>query len=217
MIRLESVSKIYHSRNGREKRVLDNVSAEFPSGRNVGVFGLNGAGKSSLIRLLSGAEKPDSGRIVRDRLISFPLGFASVFHPHLTGRQNVRFVARVYGLPTGEVEEYVESFAELGDYFDSMVGHYSSGMLSKLAFGTCLAVDFDVYLIDEITEVGDARFRRKALQAFRERAIRSDIIVVSHNVETIRSYCDMGAILHDGKLTFYDSVDQTISNFLKYL
>jgi capsular polysaccharide transport system ATP-binding protein len=213
MIRLEDVTKIYHSRDGRVSRVLDRVTAEFPTGHNVGVFGLNGAGKSSLIRLLAGSEHPDSGRIVRDRLVSFPLGFASVFHPDLTGRENCAFIAKVYGRRIAEIEDYVQEFTELGRAYDDIVSHYSSGMLSKLAFGVCLSIDFEVYLIDEITEVGDGRFRKKALKAFQERAVRSDVIIVSHNVETIRSYCDTGAILHEGQLFLFESIDQALKAY----
>lgn len=208
MIRLNSVTKSYHVSGKIGRKVLDNVSVEFPTGRNVGILGLNGAGKSTLIRLLSGAEQPDVGTITRSGLVSFPLGFSSIFHPDLTGRDNVGFVARIYGLEAKEVADYTLWFSELADYFDAPVKFYSSGMLAKLAFGLCLSIDFDVYLIDEITEVGDGIFREKAALAFRERAQRSDIILVSHNIDTIREYCDIGAVMNEGKIEIYDSVTE---------
>ena len=217
MIRLSGVTKTYKMRGGLTKVVLNNVTAEFPTGRNVGVFGMNGAGKSTLIRVLSGAENPDRGKVIRGGLISFPLGFASVFHPDLTGRENVKFVARVYGLNVDDVAYYVEDFAELRSYFDNPVKTYSSGMLSKLAFGLSLAINFDVYLIDEITEVGDGRFRQKALKAFRERMMKSDLIIVSHNMDTIRDYCDMGAVLHDGKLEFFETISAALTRFKVFM
>jgi capsular polysaccharide transport system ATP-binding protein len=217
MIRLSSVTKTYHLPGGRTKSVLSDVTAEFPTGHNVGIFGLNGAGKSTLIRLLAGAEQPDRGEVVRDGLISFPLGFDTVFHPNLTGRENAKFIARIYGRPVGEILDYVDDFAELGPDLDVDIGNYSSGMRSKYSFGVCLALAFDVYLIDEITEVGDARFRLKALQAFRERAAQSDVIIVSHNIDTIRAYCDMGAVLHNGALTFFNDLDSTIRHFRTHL
>jgi capsular polysaccharide transport system ATP-binding protein len=213
MIKLENVTKTYKPKGRPPKVVLDRVTVEFPSGRNVGIFGMNGAGKSTLVRLLSGAEKADRGNIIRDGRVSFPLGFASIFHPDLSGRDNVKFVARVYGMESGAVTCSVEEFAEIGEYFDIPVKTYSSGMLSKLAFGLCLAIDFDVYLIDEITEVGDSRFRKKALTAFRSRMLTSDVIIVSHNMDTIRDYCDMGAVLHNGKIEFFDTVRDALARF----
>jgi capsular polysaccharide transport system ATP-binding protein len=193
--------------------VLDNVTVEFPTGRNVGILGNNGAGKSTLVRMLSGTELPDTGEIERDGLVSFPLGFASTFHPELTGRENVEFIARLYSDQISEVVNYVDDFAELGPYFDAPTKTYSSGMLSKLAFGACLAIDFDVYLVDEVTEVGDQYFRKKALNAFQERAAHSDIILVSHNFHTMKQYCEIGAVLMDGKLDFYETLDAAIFAF----
>ncbi len=210
MISLNSVSKKYHASGKVARKVLDDVTAEFPTGSNVGILGVNGAGKSTLIRLLSGSEQPDFGTIQREGLVSFPLGFSSIFHPDLTGRENIAFVSRIYGIDVDQVTDYVLWFAELADYFDAPVKFYSSGMLAKLAFGLCLSIDFDVYLIDEITEVGDGNFREKASLAFQERAQRSDIIIVSHNIDTIREYCDIGAVMNAGKLDIYDSVSEAV-------
>ncbi len=212
MISLENVTKTYRTHDGR-KMVLEAATCEFVAGRNVGVLGLNGAGKSTLLRMIAGAEPPDSGRIRRRARVSFPLGFTGTFHPHLTGRQNATFMARVYGENVRRVVDYVGDFSELGAYFDMPIETYSSGMHAKLAFGVSLAIDFDVYLIDEVTEVGDARFRAKCAEAFRERMIRSDIIMVSHNSATIRSYCDVGAILFGGKLAFYDSIQAAMRDY----
>ena len=213
MIALRNVRKSYHVRGLPAKCVLNDITVEFPKGRNVGVLGLNGAGKSTLIRLLSGAERPDSGTIIRDGVVSFPLGLASIFHPDLTGRENIAFVSRIYNLDHQAVIRYVEWFAEIKDYFDAPVKFYSSGMVAKIAFGLCLAIDFDIYLIDEITEVGDGIFREKAARAFRERAARSDIILVSHNADTIREYCDMGAILHNGTIEMFDEIEEALARF----
>jgi capsular polysaccharide transport system ATP-binding protein len=152
MIALEGVSKGYRTVRGR-RVVLDDANAVFPSGSNIGVLGANGAGKSTLIRLLAGTEMPDRGTIHRDGRVSFPLGYGGTFHGSLSGRENVAFVARIYGARLHETINYVGDFAELGDYFDMPVNTYSAGMRARLAFGTCLAIDFDTYLIDEITEV----------------------------------------------------------------
>jgi capsular polysaccharide transport system ATP-binding protein len=212
MITLDRVSKVYRTRSGR-KTVLDNVNATFTAGHNFGILGANGAGKSTLIRLLAGSEMPDRGAVRRYARVSFPLGFGGTFHGALSGRENVAFVARVYGAELRAAIEYVEVFSELGEYFRMPVNTYSSGMRARLAFATCLAIDFDVYLIDEATEVGDQRFRRKCAEAFRERMLRSDIILVTHNVHTLRQYCDRGAILANGELTLFDDIGAALSRY----
>lgn len=209
MIRLRDAAKSY--RSGGERRViLDHVSLDLPAGRSIGVFGANGAGKSTLVRLIAGVEPLDSGRIIRAGSVSFPLGFSGTFHPHLTGRENVRFLARVYGTAVEAALDYVEDFAELGAYFRAPVETYSSGMLARLAFGACLAIRFDLYLIDEVTAVGDARFRRKCLEAFEARATEADVIIVSHDEGTIRAWCDTGIVLGDGRLEVFDDLDTAI-------
>jgi capsular polysaccharide transport system ATP-binding protein len=212
MITLDRVSKVYRTRSGR-KTVLDNVSVTFDSGRNFGVLGVNGAGKSTLIRLIAGSEIPDFGVVRRYARVSFPLGFGGTFHGALSGRENVAFVARIYGAGTRGVLHYVEEFSELGEYLHMPVNTYSAGMRARLAFATCLALDFDLYLIDEVTEVGDQRFRQKCAEAFRERMQRSDIILVTHNIHTLRQYCDRGAILANGELTLFDDIDAALGQY----
>lgn len=213
MIALEAVSKTYRTRQGGRRIVLDRVSAEFPDGCNVGVLGANGAGKSTLVRLLAGSEMPDRGRIRRDRRVSFPLGYGGTFHGALSGRENVAFIARIYGAGLHRTIDYVADFAELGGYFDMPVNTYSAGMRARLAFGACLALEFDTYLIDEVTEIGDERFRRKCAVAFRERMRCSDIVLVTHNTRTIRQYCERGAVLRNGELRLYDDVATALSAY----
>jgi capsular polysaccharide transport system ATP-binding protein len=212
MIMLDRVSKTYRTRAGR-KIVLDDVSAVFEAGHNFGILGVNGAGKSTLIRLLAGSEAPDRGAVRRFARVSFPLGFGGTFHGALSGRENVAFIARIYGARIRAVTDYVEAFAELDEYFEMPVNTYSAGMLARLAFAVCLAIDFEVYLIDEVTEIGDQRFRRKCAEAFRDRTLRSDIILVTHNAQTIRQYCDRGAVLANGELTLYDDIGAALGQY----
>jgi capsular polysaccharide transport system ATP-binding protein len=216
MIRLDRVAKAYRTRSGR-RVVLDNASATFESGHNFGILGANGAGKSTLIRLLAGSELPDRGVVRRWARVSFPLGFGGTFHGALSGRENAAFVARIYGAAMRRMIGYVEEFAELGEYFDMPVNTYSAGMRARLAFAACLAIDFDVYLIDEVTEIGDQRFRRKCAEAFRARMAHADIILVTHNPQTIRQYCDRGAILADGALSLYDDVGAALKQHHRML
>jgi capsular polysaccharide transport system ATP-binding protein len=216
VIALDGVAKSYAAAGGR-KVVLDEATIAFPPGYNFGIIGANGAGKSTLLRLLAGSELPDRGTVRRYARVSFPLGFGGTFHGALSGRENVSFIARVYGAAPRPTIRFVEEFAELGDYFRMPVATYSAGMRARLAFGTCLAIDFDIYLIDEVTEVGDERFRRKCAVAFRDRLRRSDIILATHNIHTIRQYCDRGAVLADGRLELFDDVAGAFAHYRRML
>jgi capsular polysaccharide transport system ATP-binding protein len=217
MIILDRVHKAYRTIEGRNV-VLNDVSLRIPEGRSLGVLGANGAGKSTLIRLLAGTELPDVGRITRGgRTVSFPLGFGGTMHRDLNGRENVVFLARLYGVDEHDAVAFVADFAELGEYFHMPVRTYSSGMSAKLAFGACLAIQFDVYLIDEVTSVGDARFRAKCLQAFHQRMDRADVIMVSHDYETMRAYCDAGAVLIDGRITLFDDLEEAIDRHAHHM
>ena len=216
MIALEGVAKAYRTRSGR-RTVLDNANAVFGAGHNFGILGVNGAGKSTLIRLLAGSEQPDRGIVRRGARVSFPLGFGGTFHGALSGRENAAFLARVYGARRRTMIDYVADFSELDEYFDMPVNTYSAGMRARLAFAACLAIDFDVYLIDEVTEIGDQRFRRKCAEAFRQRMARSDIILATHNPQTLRQYCDRGAVLADGALFLYDDIGAALSRYHRIL
>lgn len=209
MIQLRDVTKFYRVA-GQRRVVLRNVNALFESGTSYGILGINGAGKSTLIRLLAGTEMPNSGRIKRDVRVSWPLGFSGGFHPAMTGRENLKFVARAYGENVREVADFVEDFAELGDFIEAPVKTYSSGMQARLAFGLSMAISFDCYLIDEVTAVGDARFSAKCAEVFSKRRETADIIMVSHSMQTILDYCTKGAVVADGNIVFFDDVNDAI-------
>jgi capsular polysaccharide transport system ATP-binding protein len=212
MIIFEDVHKSYPMRVGR-KVVLDHLNLVFDTTKNIGILGLNGAGKSTMLRLISGVELPDRGRIHRMVNVSFPLGYAGAFAGNMSGRENAAFVARVYGFDVREVVHFVEAFAELGTYFDEPFRTYSSGMMARLAFGISIALEFDVYLIDEGIGAGDARFTARCQAAFQERLENSRIIMVSHDSANLLTYCDIGATLHRGKLTYFDDIRQAIIHY----
>jgi capsular polysaccharide transport system ATP-binding protein len=212
MIHLDNVFK-YYKVEGQSKIVLNHVSVTFESGISYALLGVNGAGKSTTMRLIAGVELPNSGRIRKTVRVSWPLGFASGFHPLMSGRENVKFVARAYGEDVGKVLNFVEDFSELGDYIDSPVKTYSSGMMARLAFGLSMAVEFDCYLIDEITAVGDARFQARCRVAFDQRRKNADLIVISHSMQTVKDYCQRGGVLVDGQLIMFDSVDKAIEMY----
>jgi capsular polysaccharide transport system ATP-binding protein len=210
MIRLDRVTKFYKHK-GVKKYIVRDVSFTIPRGNSIGLIGRNGAGKSTLLRVIAGTIRPDSGRILRHAKVSFPLGFRGSFNPHMTGEQNVRFVARIYQRDTRELIEYVRDFSELGAAFSMPVKTYSSGMKARLAFGVSMGIDFDYYLIDEITAVGDKRFKAKCRVAFQEKLSRSDIIMVSHSASSLKEYCTVGIVLEAGELVYYSNVDDAIA------
>ena len=214
MIRLMNVSKTYRANNVR-KTVLDDVSAVFDTRHAYGILGLNGAGKSTLLRIVAGTEPADRGRVYRGASLSWPMAFGGGFHSGMTGRENLNFVANIYGVSSRYVTDFVIDFAELGAYIDAPVGTYSSGMQARLAFGMSMAIEFDFYLIDEITAVGDERFGARCNKALMERRQRSGLMLVSHSVGSIKTLCDRAAILKDGKLTLFDDVDTAIEIYRK--
>jgi capsular polysaccharide transport system ATP-binding protein len=216
VIRFESVSKRYRVGNGWHT-VLDGVTFSLPPHSRVGILGANGAGKSALLRLMAGGETPDSGHVVREGRVSFPVGFTGTFHSLLSARENVSFLARIYGMDTVDVIDWIEEFAELGRYFDMPVGTYSSGMFARIAFATSFAFDFDVYLVDEVIETGDARFRRKCAEAFAERMETASLVLVSHQIQTIRQYCEVAAVLHRGRLHAFPTIDEALDCYERSL
>jgi len=210
MIRLDHVTKSFMA-DGVRKYVMRDASLTLPRGRSVGLLGRNGSGKSTLLRMIAGASEPDEGVIIRESRISWPLGFGGGFHAALTGAQNACFVARIYGVDTDDMLERVREFAELGPFLRMRVSTYSSGMRARLAFAVSMAVDFDVYLVDEITAVGDSAFKAKCAAAFKAKAEKADIIMVSHSPSVIRQYCDAGVVLENGRLDYYDNVEKALA------
>ena len=206
MIRLENVNKSYGTRFG-PRRVLNDINFQLDRGRNIGILGRNGAGKSTLIRLLSGAEKPTSGRIHRNMSVSWPLAFTGAFQTHLTGLDNLKFICRIYGVEWKPLVPFVEEFTELGLYFREPVVHYSAGMTMRLAFALSMAIEFDCFLIDEGLAVGDSRFGDRChIELFQKRKDRA-FILVSHDANIIKMYCERACVLHQGRLHNFDSVD----------
>lgn len=211
MIRLENLTKIF-TLEGRRKVVIKDVNIEFPSGHSVALLGRNGAGKSTLLQMIAGTQAPTSGRIVSTGSISWPVGFAGSFHPDLSGAQNTRFVARIYGVDTDQLVDFVEDFAGLGMHFHLPFRTYSAGMRSRLAFGVSMGIPFDTYLVDEVTSVGDANFKSKSSSVFKARMETAGAFVVSHSMRMIRTLCQAGAVLEDGKLTYYDDIEAAIAH-----
>ncbi|MFK7850562.1 MAG: ABC transporter ATP-binding protein [Akkermansiaceae bacterium] len=219
MIEFKNVTKYYPVKDQR-RYILKNASFQIPTGTNVGILGGNGAGKSTLLRLIGGSEPPIQGRIVSDVDISWPLGLASGFQGSLTGRQNVKFVCEINGLTRveiGNVMEFINEFSELGNYFDMPVKTYSSGMRARLTFGLSMSFKFDVYLIDELTSVGDMVFRAKAEKAFKELSERASLIFVSHNLKTLKNACESAIFLRDGRADYFPDIQDGIEAYISHV
>lgn len=215
MFEVQNITKSYLTPRGR-RYVFRDLSFKIPPSKNIGLIGRNGSGKSTLMRLLGGADTPDRGRIIADRSISWPVGLSGGFQGSMSGRENVKFVCRVYGAigpRMREVIAYVQNFADIGKWFDEPVRSYSSGMRSRLAFGLSMAFDFDYYLIDEIMSVGDAHFKRKSTAVFNEKMKKSNIVLVSHSMEDIRKLCNLVLYVTDGTVQIFDDVEAGIAAY----
>jgi capsular polysaccharide transport system ATP-binding protein len=209
MIEIINLGKKFWTIDG-SKFVARNITTTFPTGVSVALLGRNGAGKSTLMEMIGGGTKPDSGTIKITGSISWPVGFSGSFHADLTGAQNTRFIARAYGIDTDDLGAFVEDFSELGAHFHLPVRSYSAGMKSRLAFGVSIGIPFDTYLVDEVTSVGDAAFKRKSRMVFQERMKSSGAVVITHHMTQVRQLCTAGAVLEDGVLTYYDQVEEAI-------
>lgn len=217
MIRIENLSKSFKTTNGRHY-VFKNLNIYIPPHKSVALIGRNGAGKSTLLRMIGGIDRPDEGTIQTDRTISWPVGLSGGFQGSLTGRDNVKFVARLYAT-SNQIKEkvaFVESFAELGKYFDMPIKTYSSGMKSRLGFGLSMAFKFDYYLVDEVTAVGDAKFKRKCANLFKEKHDTSNFIMVSHSLNSLKTFCDVAIFIgRNNQVTYYDTVSEAVEMYLQ--
>jgi len=215
MIVVEDLWKRYRTDHGPGKWVLEGVGFVIPPKVNIGLVGKNGAGKSTLLSIIGGVDQPTRGRVERRCSVSWPMGFGGGLQGSLTGRQNSKFVCRIHGkeheIP--EKLDFVQDFAEIGEAFDDPVKTYSSGMRARLQFALSLAFDFDVYISDEITAVGDTAFRRKAQRAFADLAGRSSLVMVAHGEATLKEFCKAGIWLHEGKAYWFDDVGEALKAY----
>ena len=215
MIELRNVTKYYKTAHAK-KYILNNVTTTIPSGLNIGILGRNGAGKSTLLRMLGGIDYPNSGIISSPNSFSWPMGLAGGFQGSMTGRQNVKFVCRIYGKSEAQIEEAIESvqeFAEIGDYFDMPIKTYSSGMKSRLSFGLSLFFDFDYLIIDETLSVGDKNFQEKSKKALRKKIESCNVLLVSHSMPVLKEICDAGIVVHNGQMSYYTDINEAIDAY----
>lgn len=193
----------------RRKVILDRVSFQVSVGESIGILAPNGTGKTTLIRMMAGLEKPDEGEIRRTSRVSFPLGFMGGVVSKISARENARFIARMYGLDPEYVEAFCRWLCGLGEYFDQPIGTYSSGMKARFTFSLMLALDFDIYLIDEgMPSSTDVEFNRKAGEILAERLRTTTIVIVSHQPAILEKFASKAAVLMDGKLHQFDTLEE---------
>ncbi len=208
MLEFENVSKSFWTGQQR-KVILDRASFRVELGNSLGILAPNGTGKTTLVNMMAGLEKPDEGAIRRGCRISFPLGFMGGVVSKHNAKENSRYIARLYGLDPDYVEAFCRWLCNLDEYFDMPVGTYSNGMKSRLNFALLLALEFDIYLIDEgMPSTTDVEFNKKAGAILRERLEDSTIIVVSHQPRTLEKFCRSAAVLRDGQLHMFDTLDE---------
>jgi len=215
MIELKNVTKYFMTKKGKNY-ILNDVSFTIPSGVNIGILGRNGTGKSTIMRMLGKIEFPNKGTIESKNSFSWPLGLGGGFVGNMTARANVKFVCRLYGKSyqeMNEIIEFVKEFSELKDYFDMPIKTYSSGMKGRLGFGLSLAFDFDYMLIDETLSVGDARFKKKSKEALIKKIEKCNILLVSHDMKTLRELCEAGIVVNNGKMSYFENIEDAINEY----
>ncbi|MEM6587476.1 MAG: ATP-binding cassette domain-containing protein [Pseudomonadota bacterium] len=208
MLEFENVSKSFWTGSHR-KVILDRVSFRVELGRSLGILAPNGTGKTTLIKMMAGLEKPDEGEIRRSCKVSFPLGFMGGVISRVSAMENSRYIAKLYGLDPDYVESFCRWLCGLGEYFDQPLGTYSSGMRARFSFALMLALDFDMYLIDEgMPGSTDVEFNRKAGDILKERLTSTTIVIVSHQPETLEKFASSAGVLMGGKFYMFDTLEE---------
>ena len=208
MIAFENVSKSFWTGTQR-KVILDRASFKVELGNSLGILARNGTGKTTIINMMAGLEKPDEGKVVRTSRISFPLGFMGGVVSKHSATENARYIARLYGLDPDYVESFCRWMAGIGEYFDMPLGTYSQGMRARFTFSLMLALEFDIYLIDEgMPATTDVEFNRKAGAILRERLAKATVVVVSHQPQTLEKFCRSAAVLRNGQLYMFETLEE---------
>ena len=224
VIEFKSVTKIYKLYSSEKKRLLSVFFKKIPhkekKGDAVALFGKNGAGKSTILKMITGVTYPSSGEVSVDGRVSALLELTSGFDPELTGRENIFLRGRLLGLKEEEIKEVekdIELFAELGDYIDQPVRTYSSGMKARLGFSVNVNIKPEILIIDEALSVGDVDFRKKCVKKVSEIMSDDDVtlLFVTHSVSTAKEFCKRGILLKNGKKIFDGNIDKAIELYNK--
>jgi capsular polysaccharide transport system ATP-binding protein len=208
MIEFDNVSKSFWTGQSR-KVILNNASFKIELGKSLGILAPNGTGKTTLINMMCGIEKANEGTIKRSSRISFPLGFSGGLVNKHSAQENVRYIARLYGLDPDYVEAFCRYICDLDEYFQMPLTTYSRGMKSRLSLALMLSLDFDIYLIDEgMPNYTDQEFNRKAGGILKEKFEKATVVIVSHQEKVLEAYAERAAVMRDGTLTMFDTLDE---------
>ncbi|MFN3644464.1 MAG: ABC transporter ATP-binding protein [Gemmobacter sp.] len=208
MIEFQGVSKSFWTGKTR-KVILDRASFRVEPGNSLGILAPNGTGKTTIINMMAGLEKPDEGKVIRTSRISFPLGFMGGVVTKHTGTENARYIARLYGLDPDYVESFCRWMCGIEEYFDMPVGTYSQGMRARFSFSLMLAMEFDIYLIDEgMPSTTDVAFNRRAGAILRERLMAKTVVIVSHDARTLEKFCRSAAVLRNGQVYMFETLEE---------
>ena len=201
----------------KEFWAVQGVDFELKRGECLGLIGRNGAGKTTLLKMLNGLIKPDAGQITMRGRVGALIALGAGFNPILTGRENIYVNASVLGMSKREIEtifDQIVAFADIGDFLDTPVQNYSSGMAVRLGFAIAAMLDPDVLLVDEVLAVGDYQFALKCYKRIGELLKQgTSVILVSHQMQTVANFCTRAALMERGRMTLYDDVDEAIARY----
>ena len=208
MIEFQNVSKSFWTGKKR-KVILDRASFRVEVGNSLGILAPNGTGKTTVINMMSGTEKPDEGRIIKTCRVGFAMGFSGGVNAKFSAHENARYIARIYGLDPDYVEAFCRWLADLGEYFEMPLATYSSGMRARFNLALMLSLEFDIYLVDEgMPATLDAEFNRKAGIVMRQRLKNATVVIVSHQASTIAKFANRAGVLLNGQLYMFDTLEE---------
>ncbi len=211
---------LFWNRNKKEERqVLKDINIEINKGEAVALIGVNGGGKSTLLKLMTKIIYPDKGKITTNGKLTSLLELGAGFHPDFSGRENIYFNASIFGLTESEIDSRLEQiieFSELGSYVDNPVRTYSSGMYMRLAFSVAINVDAEILLVDEILSVGDQHFQEKCLNKMKElKSEGKTMVFVTHSLDSAKELCDRAIWIHEGSVKMDGSTSEVIKEYIK--
>lgn len=206
----------------KTRKAINDVSFKVKKGESVALFGRNGAGKSTMLKMITGVTYPTTGDIIVNGRVSALLELTAGFDPEFTGRENIYFRGQLMGMKNDAIEKLepiIVDFAELGDYIDQPVRTYSSGMKARLGFAVNVNVEPEILIVDEALSVGDVSFRRKCTEKIRELVTEYNItfLFVTHQTRVASDFCDRGMVMKKGKLIFDDEIEKAVEYYDKMI
>lgn len=206
----------------KEKLAVNNVSFDIKRGESVAIFGKNGAGKSTILKIITGVTFPTSGEVIVDGRVSALLELTSGFDPEFTGRENIYLKGQILGIRDNEIkqmEKEIVDFAELEEYIDQPVRTYSSGMKARLGFSINVNIQPEILIVDEALSVGDEAFKKKCIKKVNEIINKEDVtlLFVTHTTSVAKEFCKRGMVMNNGNIIFDGDIDKAITEYNKII